>query len=484
MLKSLFRPIDLTEGKIWKVIALFTLPIFLSLLLQQIYVITDAIICGQFLSANEVAGVNNTSNINFMVLQFAFGCTAGFSVVSANKIGQRDIKGARQSLLVQVILSTIISIILTVIGVLAIRPLLAVIGVKEEYNLEIFNSACTYILIIFIGLFGQIFYNLACCFLRSLGDSVTPLFFLLFSSVLNIGLDILFIASFKWGVMGAALATIIAQALAALGCFIYIFIKLKDYRFKKEDFKFNKEFVFKHLKLGLPLAFQNSILSFGLIVMQGTTIKFDALPDGSLSNESQLGYGAACKLNGFIMTPFIALGNAMLSYSGQNLGAKNHERIRNGVKAAHIIMLIMVLVFVGIGLLSTINGAYLHLFLSPDKINDRVIKFSNLYLYTNLPFYPFLGSLFILRNTLQGVERPAWPLYAGIMELIARLGVCWFLPEFVNGGPLNSMASDWAYISTAAADLASWILADIPLLLGYILFRKKVVENSLLDLSK
>ena len=482
MLKKIFKPLDLTEGKIWKVIALFTLPIFLSFLLQQIYVITDAIICGQFLSANEVAGVNNTTNISFLVLQFAFGCTAGFSVVSANKIGQKDTDGARQSLLVQILLSTIISVLLTILGVASIKPLLALIGVKAEFNQEIFNSSYTYILIIFIGLFGQIFYNLACCFLRSLGDSVTPLVFLLFSSVLNIALDLLFIASFNMGVMGAALATVIAQALAALGCFVYIFVKLKDYRFKKKDFKFSRSFVMKHLTLGLPLALQMSILEFGLIVMQGTTIKFDILENGTLSYESQLGYGAACKLNGFIMAPFVALGSAMLSYAGQNLGAKNYDRIRRVVKDAHIIMLVLVLVFVGGGLLSTINGAYLNIFLSPDKINDRVIKFSNLYLYTNLPFYPFLGSLFILRNTMQGVEKPSYPFYAGVMELVARLGVCWFLPTLVNGGPINANASDLSYIVTSAADLSSWILADIPLVIGYLIFRHKLKINKELEL--
>ena len=165
MLKKLFGSVDLTKGVIWQVIVIFAIPILLSYLFQQIYTISDAAICGQFLNANQVAGVNNTSNITFIVLQFAFGCTAGFSVVSASKIGQNDIKGARQSLLVQMILSFIISVILTVIAILSIDLLLNFIGVEESKNKEIYDAAYIYTFIIFLGTIAQVFYNLACSFL-------------------------------------------------------------------------------------------------------------------------------------------------------------------------------------------------------------------------------------------------------------------------------------------------------------------------------
>lgn len=472
MIKSLFKPIDLTKDKIWKVIVIFSIPILLSYLLQQIYTISDAAICGQLLNSNQVAGVNNTSNITFIVLQFAFGCTAGFSVVTANRIGQNDIDGARKSLLVQIILSFVIGILLTIFALLAINPLLAFIGVNKATNEEIYQAAYTYTFIIFLGSLAQIFYNLACSFLRSLGDSVTPLLFLLFSTILNVVLDIVFLAVFKWGVAGAAWATVIAQCLSAIGCFIFIFVKLKDYRFKKEDFHFDFIFVLKHLVLGIPLALQFSILAIGLIIMQGTTIKFDILPDNTLANESQLGYGAACKLNNFLMTPYNALGTAMLSYCGQNYGSGDYNRVKNGIKQAYIIMLIEYLIFAGGGLLLTINGTYLRIFLSPDKINDLTIKYGNYYLRTILPFYPILGSLFILRNSMQGVERPLYPFLAGVGELVARTVVCLFIPALINGGPITRQASDLAYIATASADVVSWTFANISLVLGYILFIK------------
>ena len=150
MFKKMFGSMDLTKGKIWQVIVFFSIPILLSYLFQQIYTISDAAICGQFLNANQVAGVNNTTNITFIVLQFAFGCTAGFSVVSASKIGQNDINGARQSLLVQIILSFVISVILTVAAILSIELLLNFIGVTKEKNEEIYNSAYIYTFIIFL----------------------------------------------------------------------------------------------------------------------------------------------------------------------------------------------------------------------------------------------------------------------------------------------------------------------------------------------
>ena len=150
MFSNMFKSIDLTKGKVWQVILTFSVPILLSYLFQQVYTMSDAAICGQYLNPNQIAGVNNTGNITFIVLQFAFGCTAGFSVVTAQKIGQQDVDGARKSLLCQIILSFIISLILTVLAILMINPLLAFIGVTEQSNAEIYNAAYIYTFIIFI----------------------------------------------------------------------------------------------------------------------------------------------------------------------------------------------------------------------------------------------------------------------------------------------------------------------------------------------
>lgn len=331
-INELFKPVNLTKGSVWKVIAGFSVPILISYLFQQIYTIADAAICGKFLSENQVAGVNNTGTIVFLVLQFAFGCTAGFSVITSKHSGQKNIGAIRRSLATQIVLSFMIGVILTAVSILSINPLLKGIGLQASANPvqnEIYRSAYVYVYIIFAGCLAQIFYNLSASFLRSVGDSFAPLIFLIVSAVLNIALDLLFIAVFHTGVAGAAIATIISQAISAIGCFVYTFARYKEYRLTKADFRIEKIPVINHLKLGLPLAFQFSILCIGLIVMQAVIVKFDTSADGVvISAAAQNGFGAATKLNNFLMCPFNALGTAMLSYCGQNYGAGNTERVK------------------------------------------------------------------------------------------------------------------------------------------------------------
>lgn len=467
---NIFKPINLSKGKIWKVILAFMIPIFLSSFFQQIYSLTDAAIVGQTLSNAEIAGVNDTGNLVFLVLQFAFGCSAGFSVVTAKWIGAKNIALARKSFLTQIILCFIISGILTLIAILCIDPMLGWLGISSsEFDINkqaVYNAAYGYLFIIFLGIIAQMFYNLIVSVLRSFGDSFSPLLFLIFSTLLNIGLDFLFIVTFKMGVRGAAVATVIAQGIAAIGCFVYTYIRYKELRFKKEDFKIDMPFVIEHLRLGLPLAFQFSILAIGLVIMQGSLIQFDIGPnniwiDGS---PAQLGYGAACKVVNFLMSPLNALGTAMLSFAGQNLGAKEYKRIKNGFIQAVILSLVIWIIVMMFGLCLTINGAYQYIFLSADKINSTTIHYGNTYLYTVLPLFPFLGVLFISRNMIQGIEKPLFPFLAGIGELVARVVICLYLPALINGAAINSLASTGSFIGLSLADPFAWMLGAVALI--------------------
>lgn len=469
-LKELFKPLDLTKGSVWKVIICFSIPILISYLFQQIYTIADAAICGQFLNKNQVAGVNNTGNIVFIVLQFAFGCTAGFSVITSKNLGQKNIAAVKRSLSTQIVLSLIISVLLTVISIFSINPLLKWIGLEKSVNPiqnEIYQSAYVYVFIIFAGSITQIFYNLISSFLRSVGDSHTPLIFLIISTVLNIALDLLFIAVFKKGVAGAAIATIIAQAISAMGCFVYTFVKYKEYRLAKSDFRLEKNSVINHLKLGLPLAFQFSILCIGLIVMQAVIVKFDTSTDGIvISAAAQNGFGAATKLNNFLMCPYNALGTAMLSYCGQNYGANETERVKKGVKDALAIAFVIFIICAAIGLLLTINGTYMKIFYSREKISDLAIRYGNTYLYCDLSLYYILGILCVLRNSLQGIEKSLFPFIAGVGELIARTVLCLVLPAMINNGPINVNASKNALLGLTFADPLAWAVASAVLLFG------------------
>lgn len=475
MFKKLFAPIDLTKGKIYKVILLFAIPILLSYIFQQIYTLTDAIIVGQNLSANEVNGVNDVGSLTFIVLQFAYGCSAGFSVVSSAKKGQNDENGVRKSFAIQTILGFIISIILTILAIAFIDPLLSLVGLTPSHGGLTYESAKTYLVLIFLGTIFQVFYNQICSLLRSIGDSFTPLIFLIGSTILNIILDLLCIVVFKWGVAGAAIATIFSQFISAILCYIYTFIKYPYLRFKKEDFKFDFKFYFEHLKLGLPLAFQFSILGIGLITMQSTIVKFDTTIAGIVidNGPAQLAYGAINKIQTFLMCPLNALGTAMLSFVGQNKGANDIKRIKKGINQAIIIMFIIYIIVFIIAMFLLIDDTFLKMFYSIDSINEKTAYLGRLNLLSVMPFFFLVGTLFILRGSIQGVEKPLFPFLAGIFELIARISMCSFGPYlFTNeiSASLDLYSNSYPYIVTCLADPFAWLMSLIPLFIGYFLY--------------
>lgn len=484
MFRKFFAPIDLTKGNIYKSIILFSLPIFLSYIFQQFYSLTDAIIVGQNLTPNEVNGVNDVGSIIFIILQFAFGCGAGFSVVSSRKKGENDYKGLRQSFFVQIILSVLISLILTIISISCLNPLLSLIGLSPSNGGLTYESAKKYLFIIFLGILFQVLYNQIVSLLRSIGDSFTPLLCLIFSTILNIILDLIFIVIFKMGVSGAALATIIAQGLSALICYIYTFIKYPYLRFKKDELKINPKFYVEHLKLGLPLAFQFSILGIGLITMQSTIVKFDTTPLGVVidNGPAQLAYGATNKIQNFLMCPLNALGSAMLSFSGQNFGAKNYTRLKKGTDKSFIIMICLCLIILICEGFLLIDNVFLKIFYNEAALSDKTIYLGRLNLILCIPFYVFLGSLFILRCSIQGVSKPLFPFLGGIFELIARILICLYGPLiFVNNisTEIDPFVNNLPFLATYFADPFAWMLALIPLFIGYYFYIYKPYKINL-----
>lgn len=463
--KSLFDQIDLTKGNIPKVLLTFFVPIVLSMIFQQIYTLTDTIIVGQTLSQQEVAGVSSSSVLVWIILQFGIGATSGFSVVISERIGAKDVDGARKSYAVQIILCIIVSLILTVVGICLIPTMLKMINIVDNQldpvMQEEYNAAYTYVLIIYIGTIAQVFYNLMVSILRALGDSFSPFVILVASTIINVFLDLLFIVVFKMGVAGSAWATVISQGLAAIAAIIYTYKKYEWLRIKKSDWKFSSPFLMRHLKNGLTLGFQFSILEIGIIIMQRAVNSYDINPDGTLVNgvPAQVGYGAASKVFGFLMCFLNALGIAVLSYISQNYGAKQTDRIKKGTIISFVIGLALWILIMLIGLLSTIKGGYLYVFYSKDKINENSIKYGNLYLYIAVPLMIILMILFLARNILQGFEKPLFSFLSGVGELVARTLICLFVPTLVNGGPINSNASNLSYQFVALADPLAWIAA-------------------------
>ena len=420
---------DLTQGVCWRTILSFSLPVILSYLLQQVYSISDAAIVGQTLTAQEVAGVNDTNALVFIFLQFAFGVSAGFCVITSYYVGMRDDRGVRRSLATQILLSAVLTVVLTALALALLNPMLAWINVTPD-NAEVYHAAYTYCFIIFAGIGAQQFYNFICSFLRSMGDSITPLLFLLFSTVLNVGLDLLFILSFHWRVTWY------------------------DIR--------------RHLGRGVPLGLQFSVLAIGIIVMQGGVVQFDMRGGVMVSNAAQNGFGAANKLCNLVATPMNALGTAMTSFTAQNLGAGHYDRIKKGSLQALVMGFLLAALATGIGLLLSRGGLFYHVFLSADKVTADTIRYGNTLLYVDFAMYLFLAFIFVIRNCVQGIGRSAFVLGAGAAELVARIAVCLLLPAAVAGGTVSADAPALAFYALCAADPMAWIAADAVLAVPFV----------------
>lgn len=479
--KHLFDPIDLTEGKIFHVIIMFMVPFILSAIFQQIYTLTDAIIVGHYLSGNELAGVNNTIPVVNMITNLVTGCASGFSVVLSRSIGQKKNDVARKSIFVSLLLSGVLCVVLTIVAVACINPVMNwLLGSLEETGTtkqEILEAGRTYLLLNYsIGIISVMFYNLINAILRAMGDSFTPFLFLVGGVLLNLILDSLFIIVFRWGVAGAAIATVGSQMLVTIFAFVYAFVRFKNLRIHKEDTKITWSFVYEHLRLGIPLGLQFSILFIGVVFMTKAVVPFD---NGLMDTPAVNGYGAANKFSGLLMAFASAPGSAILPFISQNYGAKKFDRIRKGYKITFIMATVISLACCAIGFLGTINGAYIQIFLDQGKITDSLIRYGNNYLYMCLPFYPFLSYIFLCRNAAQALEKPILPFISGVLELVTRLVIVIYLPQLVNGGPIDCNANTWSYLILCAGDAITWLLSAIILLIPvYHLIYKKLPNTS------
>ncbi|MFA6755672.1 MAG: MATE family efflux transporter [Bacilli bacterium] len=462
-IKKLFAPMDLTKGNITKCLLIFSLPIMLSFLFQQVYSLTDAAIAGQNLSATEIAGISDSGCLTYIVLDFGFGCTAGFSAITAKAVGSKNNDLIKKSFSIQIVLTFVIGLFLTILSIFCIDLLLKIINLVP--GTETYEMARKYIFIFFLGTIAQLFYNLFNNILRALGDSLTPLLFLIFSCLLNIGLDLLFMITFKWGVAGAALATIISQTVSAVGCFIYSYKRYSVFHISLKDLSIDFKYALEHLKNGLPLGLQFSVLAFGIIIMQGAVVNFDNVSQDPLQ-PAQLGYGATNKLIGLFISVPNAIGNAVLAFTGQNYGAKQYQRIREGIKKANIITFVACLICTITSLLLCIKGAYLYLFLQKENITEATIKYGTYYYFANMPIFFFLGFLFVGRNSLQGIEKPLFPFLAGVVELASRIVISLYFPSLFN--PSNP-TSDLSYFMLMTGDGLAWMLAYLTLLIGLII---------------
>ena len=428
---------DMTSGSPAKHIIGFAVPILIGNIFQQFYNIVDIMIVGRFVGVNALAAVGSTSSIMFCVQGIAMGMTTGFGVVISQAFGAKNQRDLRHNVAMSGYLTIMLSLLVTAVLLLVNKPLLSIMNTPEE----IFGGASTYLRIIFAGFCTTMGYNLFAAILRAIGDSKTPLYFLMLSSVLNIVLDLLFVIAFRKGVAGVGYATVISQTVSAVLCFVYMKKKYPQImKAEAEEKRFSMRSAVKLVGMGIPMALQFSITSFGTMIVQSTL--------NLLGETAIAAYTAAQKIQGLVCQPYVALGTAMATYSGQNAGAGNFQRIKDGLKKSMLILLGAVVITF---LIAKIFGGYATM-LFVDGAETEVIRLSERYFSIASWFYFPLASIFIFRNTLQGIGYGVDAMFGGVFELAAR------------GLLIRIIGTSFGYEGICFCDPAAWVAALIPLI--------------------
>lgn len=431
---------DLTSGSPAKLIILFTLPLLIGNIFQQFYNMVDMIIVGQTLGKNALAAVGATGSISFLIIGFCQGLTSGLSIITAQRFGGKDYRGVRQSFATSIMISVILTIILTAVSLIFLRPLLLLMQTPAD----IIDQAQSFIGVIFTGLFASMSFNLLSNMVRALGDSRTPLFFLVVAVIINVILDLVFIKNFGMNVEGAGLATVIAQVSSSLMCLIYIKKRIPLLQPKKSDFIWDRQEIRIHLNAALPMAFQASIIAIGALVLQSAL--------NSLGTDVVAAQSTASRIDQFATLPMMSFGITMATFTAQNYGAKEYGRILKGVKQC-------LMISCGFAILAGVTVIFfgqnlVTLFVSRSE--TRVFELAQTYFNITGSLYWVLAILFILRYTLQGLGQAKIPTIAGIVELLMRSFAAIFLTQV------------FGYAGAAFASPLAWIGSTVVLLYSYI----------------
>lgn len=427
----------MTEGSPMKLILGFSIPMLAGLLFQQMYNLVDTIIVGQTLGDSALAAVGSTGSINFLINGFCMGVCSGFAIPVAQRFGAESYDSMRKFVGNSVIISAIFASVLTIVVGVFCYQILEFMNTPSD----IIDLAYSYISIIFFGIPVTFLYNLTAGIIRSLGDSKTPTYFLIMASGINIVLDIVFIIVLHMSVNGPALATVISQLVAGLCCLIYMKKKFPILKLKRSDLKIGRHHAWVLFSMGLPFGLQYSITAIGSVVLQTAVNGLGTLAVASMT--------AGSKVSMFVVCPFDALGGTMATYAGQNVGAKDIPRVKKGVWTAQMLgtiyaVFIFIVLFFGGRLL-------IRMFTSTDIVIDQ----ARMFLIANASTYILLAAVNIFRFAIQGMGFSAFAMYAGAMEMIARILVAFTLVPMVG------------FAGAIWASPVAWVFADAFLIPGF-----------------
>ena len=437
---------DMTSGSTLRHIINFAVPLCMGMLFQQLYSMVDTMIVGKVLGVQPLAGVGATGSLNFMIIWFCIGICNGFSIPIAQAFGANKEVELRRYVANSTWLCIFFSIVITFFVAIFTRNMLVLLKTPED----IFEYAYIYILIIFLGIPVTYLYNMLAGIIRSLGDSKTPVYFLLLSSLMNIALDFFTILVLGMGVSGPALATVISQGISAVLCLIYMIRHYPILHMKQDEWKPDGRMLRALCGMGIPMGLQYSITAIGSVVLQTAVNSLGSMAVAAVSTGS--------KVSMFFCCPFDALGGTMATYAGQNVGAKKLDRIRDGLKAASMIgivysLIAFVVLFCG--------GKYIAL-LFMDADQTEIIGRVAMFLIGNSMFYIPLTFVNVVRFTIQGMGFSTFAILAGVCEMAARslVGFC-LVPVF-------------GFLPACFASPLAWIFADAFLLPAFFHCMKKL----------
>ncbi len=440
---------DMTVGVPLKLLLAFALPVFFDNLFQQIYTVVDTAIVNKTLGADALAAVGSIGSVNFLILGFCTGMAMGFAIPVSQRFGAKDEEGVKNYVGNAVWLYILIASIFTILSALFCRNILE--WTKTPDN--IIDMAYDYLFVIFLGIPVMFAYNALAAMIRSIGDSKTPLKIMIITSLLNVVLDLLFIRVFGFGTMGAALATVLSELVATIGCLVLIYLKIPELKIHKENLKLRSEYIVGLLKNGAPMALQMSVTGVGSIILQTSVNVLGSLAVAAVT--------AAERIGNLMSVPLSSLGSAMSVYCGQNLGAMKIERISKGVKTG-----------ISIGILfSLIAGGVLMLFgqqltlVFLDANSSKLIEMTYSYLLIIACFLWAQSLIFTVRFSVQGLGFGSVALCACVLEMIARTSFgLYFIPKY--GFEVAGFSSP-----------AAWIMADLLLVPSMIFIVKRMMNQ-------
>ncbi len=395
---------DMTEGNEVKLLIQFSLPMLIGNISQQFYNLIDSIVVGKYIGANALAAVGATNSLNFLSFSICLGLSIGISIIISQYFGAKKEEDVKRAIANAVYVIAVSGIIMSILCSCLARPILQALNTPPE----ILDDSAAFLKIVSGGMIAVAAYNAIAAILRALGDSKTPLIFLVISCVVNVVLDLLFVLKFGWGVAGTACATVISQGIAALGCVAFALINNPYFKLKKDHLKVSWPIINQCIRIGIPVAIQNSMIALSLVALQSVINGFGEVAVAA--------YTATSRVEQLIQQPFNSLGAAMSTFAGQNMGANKLDRVRNGYHKSILIVAafsLMALLTVQLG-----GHAIMKIFVE----DGAVIALGSTAIKITSCMYFALGMIYITRGLLNGTGDAFYAMINGMVEVVGRVG--------------------------------------------------------------